>query len=129
MIFLFVAFATLVIFFYFRSHALSQDYPTLSRTNSLKDTIVNIISDGRETARVTFKHGEKFTLPWARTVIDGKKVSLPLVVEEGDILIKNENSDTTVLIRNHDKYVFVLYETLNEAITLYESFLKRYLRK
>ena len=112
---LFLLFAVSVIVlacFFFWSSSLSNRYPDLFGEVILTDTIVDVISDGRASARVTFKSGKMYTLPWAKMYRDTEELNLPRMVSEGDILIKRERSDTIVVIRGNVKYTFVAYKLI-----------------
>jgi hypothetical protein len=109
---LFLGFVLLIGILVLRSYFLSKEYPNLSNSDSLNDTVVNVINDGRGSARVTFASKSKFTLPWAKN-FEYEDENLPRMVKEGDIISKKEKSDTIILRRDHIDYIFVAYKAIN----------------
>lgn len=109
---LFATFLIGIILLFFWSRSLSNKYPELSNRDILNDTIADVISDGRASARVTFKSEKKYTLPWAKNNHYAEELNLPRIVKEGDILIKRESSDTIILIQDKKRYTFVAYKTI-----------------
>jgi hypothetical protein len=109
---LFLGFVLLIGILVLRSYFLSKEYPNLSNSDSLNDTVVNVINDGRGSARVTFASKSKFTLPWAKN-FEYEGENLPRMVKEGDIISKKEKSDTIILRRDHIDYIFVAYKAIN----------------
>jgi hypothetical protein len=109
---LFATFFIGIVLLFFWSRSLSNSYPDLSDHDILNDTITHIISDGRASARVTFKSQKKYTLPWAKNNQYATELNLPRIVKEGDILIKKQSSDTIILIQDKRKYTFVVYKTI-----------------
>ena len=107
-------FILITIGLYFGGVFLTKKYPRIETSDSLKDTVSQVISDGRGSARITSTSNKKFTLPWAKIFEHGQEVSLTRAVTEGDILLKKEFSDTIVLIHNEKKYTFVANRTITE---------------
>jgi hypothetical protein len=103
-----------LIYFVVRSSLLSKEYPKLLQSHELRDTIIDVIHDGRASARVTFSRNKKFTLPWAKIFYDASEINLPRKVRIGDIIIKDSYSDTIRLIQDNKEYVFVANSYLVE---------------
>lgn len=97
------------------SRSLNRRYPALSRDDVLNDTIMSVVSDGRASARVTFRSQRKCTLPWAKVNLDSVELNLPRVVQIGDVLIKERLSDTIVLVQGKKRYTFVAYKTIQHG--------------
>ncbi len=105
---LIIAFFLVGIFYLvIRSSFLSQEYPELLRSTELNDTIVDIVRDGRASARVTLRSKKKFTLPWAKILYDSSEVNLPKIVQNGDVIFKKPGTDTILIIQGDKKYLFV----------------------
>jgi hypothetical protein len=105
-------FVIIAVGLYFGGVLFTKTYPILSANDSLRDTVANVLSDGRGSARITSTSSRKFTLPWAKKFENGREVSLTRIVQEGDILIKREFSDTIILIHDERRYTFVAYKTI-----------------
>lgn len=82
-----------------------KEFPDIELETELKDTIVTVIPYGTAGAFATFRSGRKYELPF--TSVNGAGNSLSRTARNGDILIKNPNSDTIRLIRSGDELIFV----------------------
>jgi len=109
---LFATFFIVILLHFFWSRSLSDKYPDLLNEDILNDTIVNIILDGRASARITLNNRKLYTLPWAKNSQYQKELSLPQMIKIGDILIKKASSDTIILLQDKKRYTFVANKTI-----------------
>jgi hypothetical protein len=55
----------------------------VNTNDSLRDTVGQVISDGRGSARITSTSNKKFSLPWAKRSENDEEVSLTRAVKKG----------------------------------------------
>jgi hypothetical protein len=72
---------------------LTLEFPTLSPEDSVSDTVVVILDDGRGAARVTFKNNRKYSLPWARNENYGGLSELTRMIDVGNVVTKKKFSE------------------------------------
>ena len=94
------------VIWYWWSDSLSKAYPSYLKSEKLDGIVVDVIKDTRSAARVTFVDGKKLSLPWANN-FHYNEPNLPKWIMEGDRIVKKEDCDTIIVIRDGVKFLFV----------------------
>lgn len=97
---------------FYRSLLLDEEFPKLSKKNSLNDTVLFVMRDGRSSARVTFRNRKKYSLPFARNHNYLEYSDLSRVIEAGDVIIKEQFSDTIIVNHFGRNYLFIAEKSI-----------------
>ncbi|UII31800.1 hypothetical protein LVD17_26280 [Fulvivirga ulvae] len=96
----------------FGSHSKETKYPLIGKRSSLQGRVI-ATGASQSVAYVEIDNGYEFKLPYARNNLY-TPFYLNRFIQVGDSLFKNQDSDTLAIIRNGDKFIFVLGEELND---------------
>ncbi|WP_155173191.1 hypothetical protein [Fulvivirga kasyanovii] len=109
-LFTLIAIALLV----FGSQYEETKYPLIGKGSPLQGKVI-ATGASQSVAYVKFDDGHEFKLPYARNNLY-TPFYLNTFIQVGDSLFKKQNSDTLTIIRNRDRFVFVLGEELNNRL-------------
>lgn len=108
-----------LILFAINSHHLETKYPLIEKKSHLKGKVISV-GVSQSVAFVKFDKGYEFRLPYAmNNTYD--PFYLNEFIQVGDSLFKEQDSDTLIVTRGGDTYVFVLGIELENSVIYYNN--------
>ncbi|WP_422360212.1 hypothetical protein [Reichenbachiella sp.] len=97
----------------FSSNAYSSEYKKINKEDMITPNLVDSVFSHMGFILISLANNQKICLPYTRN-FQFKAEFLGDFLNVGDVISKKRNSDTLFIIRNDERFVFVVGKTINK---------------